>query len=201
MRRYKGKTITQEDRAREAIRYIQAGKKNTDALNHALKLKYDYGDGVSTLCLLYNATGDTLKLVEDQKKDWNGQIYKEEPPRSFENGQWIAFLHVHPGPKPSGSEAARVYRGKNINGETRDFLVAWMTPWSVDQNSAYTEVREENHFPQYWDYIKEEKLEKAGKITKDETDAHLVSTVSIGGLTSPEFICVMEHRYGPLKSA
>lgn len=41
MSRYRGKTITQEDRAREAIRLIHAQDKNIEALNHVLKLKSD----------------------------------------------------------------------------------------------------------------------------------------------------------------
>lgn len=136
MSRYKDKSITQEDRAREAIRLIHAEDKNLSALKHALKLKSDYGNGVSTLCLLYNATGDTLELVQDQKQDWLGYIYKEEPPSSFENGQWLAFLHAHPTSQAYGSEAARVYRGKNVKGDVRDFLVAWSTPWGSTQNSV-----------------------------------------------------------------
>jgi hypothetical protein len=136
MSRYKGKTITQEDRAREAMRLINSEDKNLNALNHALTLKSSYGDGVSTLCLLYNATGDALEIVDDQKKDWSGYVYKEEPPRSFDNGQWLAFLHKHPEPQAIGCEAARVYRGKNIKGDVRDFLVAWSTPWGSTQNSV-----------------------------------------------------------------
>lgn len=63
---------------------------------------------------------------------------------------------------------------------------------------AYTEVREKDHFPQYWDYIKVSKLENANKITKDESDEYCASTVSIGGITSPEFIAVLKHKFSPL---
>ncbi|KAA0869744.1 hypothetical protein EYC94_26240, partial [Enterobacter hormaechei] len=155
MSRYKGKTITQEDRAREAMRLIHSEDKNLSALNHTLTLKSSYGDGVSTLCLLYNATGDTLEIVDDQKMDWlGGNVYKEEPPRSFDNGQWLAFLHAHPTSEAYGCEPAWVYRGKNIKGDVRDFMVAWSTPWGSTQNAAYTEVREKDHFPRYWGYIK-----------------------------------------------
>jgi hypothetical protein len=197
MSRYRDKTITQEDRAREAMRFIHSEDKNLSALNHTLTLKYNYGDGVSTLCLLYNATGDTLEIVDDQKMNWSGYVYKEEPPRSFDNGQWLAFLHAHPTSQAIGSEAARVYRGKNFNGDVRDFLVAWSVPWGGKQNSAYTEVREKDHYPPHWNYIKNEKLEKAGKITKDETDRYYASTVSIGGITSPEFIAILQHKFSP----
>ncbi|KMT03984.1 hypothetical protein BVRB_8g186900 [Beta vulgaris subsp. vulgaris] len=193
---YKGKIITQEDRAREAIRLIQAEGKNISTLKYVLNLKTAYGDGVTTLCLIYNATGDVLELTV--KKDWLGYVYGQEPPRSFENGQWLAFLHAHPTSEAYGCEAARVYRGKNKEGEVRDFMFAWSTPWGRIENSAYTEVREKDHFLQYWDYVKEQKLEKANKITKDESDQYCASAVSIGGLTSPECIAIFRHKFSPM---
>ncbi|XP_021766065.1 23 kDa jasmonate-induced protein-like [Chenopodium quinoa] len=196
MSKYRGKEITQEDRAREAMRLIHAEDKNISALEYVLGLKSDYGNGVCTLCLVYNGTGDTLEVVE--KKDWLGYVYKENPPNSFQNGQWLAFLHAHPTAQAYGSEAARVYRGKNIKGEVRDYMIAWCTPWSTTQNSAYTEVREEGHFPQYWDYIKSSLLERANKITVDDTsDKNCASAVSIGGITSPEFIAILKHKFSP----
>ncbi|XP_021853282.2 23 kDa jasmonate-induced protein isoform X2 [Spinacia oleracea] len=134
MSKYRGKEITQEDRAREAMRLIHAEDKNISALQHVLNLKSKYGNGVTTLCLVYNGTGDTLKLVEE--KDWSGYIYNEQPPRSFQNGQWLAFLHAHPTSQAVGTEAARVYRGNNVKGEVRDYMIAWSTPWGPNfQNS------------------------------------------------------------------
>ncbi|BAF14339.1 Os04g0308300 [Oryza sativa Japonica Group] len=69
---------------------------------------------------------------------------------------------------------------------------------NIQSSSAYTEVREKDHFPNYWGYIKEEKLEKAGKICTDQTDKNCASTVSVGGCTSSEFIAVLQHKFGPL---
>ncbi|KNA19059.1 hypothetical protein SOVF_065200, partial [Spinacia oleracea] len=133
MSKYRGKEITQEDRAREAMRLIHSEDKNISALQHVLNLKSNYGNGVSTLCLVYNGTGDTLQLVD--QVDWSGYIYKEQPPKSFQNGQWLAFLHAHPTATESGSVAARVYRGKNVKGDVLDFMIAWSTPWNAVQNS------------------------------------------------------------------
>ncbi|XP_074272359.1 23 kDa jasmonate-induced protein-like [Silene latifolia] len=198
MKRYRGKTITQEDRAREAMRLIQAGNKNMNALNHALSLKADYGDGVSTLILIYNASGDTLEIVEDQKMDWLGSVYKEEPPRTFENGQWLGFVHVHPTSQSLGSKGARVFRGKTVDGQVCDYMVAWCAPWHRKyDNSAYTEVREKDYFPQEWNHIKTNLLEKANKISKDERHQYCVSTVSIGGLTTCEFVAILNHKFTP----
>lgn len=195
MSKYRGKEITQEDRAREAMRLIHAEDKNISALQHALDLKYSYGNGVATLCLIYNGTGNTVELVEE--KNWSGYIYKETPPKSFQNGQWLAFLHAHPTSQAVGSKSARVYRGKNIKGEVRDYMICWSTPWTTDQNSAYTEVREEDHFPQHWELIST-LLNRAQKITlDDEGDKYCSSAVSIGGITSPEFIAILKHKFSP----
>ncbi|KAF2933295.1 hypothetical protein DAI22_04g072200 [Oryza sativa Japonica Group] len=200
MSRYAGKSISQVDRAREAMRLIHAEGKNLDALQHALGLKASYGDGVSAMVLVYNATGAALELVDGEggTMDWYGYVYHEQPPASFQNGQWLAFLHAHPTAQSIGCEAARVFRGRDVDGQVRDFMVAWSLPWSATQNSAYTEVREKDHFPNYWGYIKEEKLEKAGKICTDQTDKNCASTVSVGGCTSSEFIAVLQHKFGPL---
>lgn len=175
---------------------IHAEDKNLDALKYVLGLKADYGDGVTTLCLVYNATGDKLELASEI--DWLGYVYKQQPPRSFENGQWLAFLHAHPTSQAYGCEAARVYRGHNVKGEVRDFMVSWSTPWGTTQNSAYTEVREQDHFPDKWDYIKDNLLEKANKITRDNSDPDCKSAVSIGGVTSPEFIAILKHNFSPI---
>ena len=136
MARYAGRDITQVDCAREAMRLIHAEDKNLSALQHALDLKSSYGDGVSTMVLVYNATGNTVELVDEQKMDWSGYVYHEQPPTTFQNGQWVAFLHVHPQGQSIGCEAARVFRSQNVNGDVRDFMVAWSLPWSATPNSV-----------------------------------------------------------------
>ncbi|KAL9236735.1 hypothetical protein vseg_011370 [Gypsophila vaccaria] len=189
MSKYRGQTIGQRDRAREAMRMIQAESKNIKALNHTLALKADYGDGISTLCLIYNATGSRLELVQDFSQDWHGSVYKEEPAQSFENGQWIAFLHTHP-TGFYGCEAARVYRGTNAVGDVRDYLVSWFIPYTGGSNSAYTKVG-----PRDGARADEGALLDATKVTIDETDDYCKSTVSIGGYSSAELIAVLEHKY------
>lgn len=140
MSRYAGKSISQVDRAREAMRLIHAEGKNLDALQHAVGLKASYGDGVSAMVLVYNATGAALELVDGEggTMDWYGYVYHEQPPASFQNGQWLAFLHAHPTAQSIGCEAARVFRGRDVDGQVRDFMVAWSLPWSATQNSVST---------------------------------------------------------------
>uniref|UniRef100_A0A0D9W3D5 Uncharacterized protein n=1 Tax=Leersia perrieri TaxID=77586 RepID=A0A0D9W3D5_9ORYZ len=194
--RYRGHAITREDCAREAMRMIHAGRKNMDALHHAGELKSSHGSGVSAMVLVYNATGDKLELVDS--KDWDGSsVYHEEPPSSFLNGQWISFLHAHPGGRAVGCEGARVFRGFTSTGEVRDFLVAWTIPWGWGGNRAYTEVREKDYFKDKWGDIKN-KLDNANKITIDESDQYCASTVSIGGYSTSECIAVLHHKFRPL---
>lgn len=122
---YRGKKITQQDRAREAMRLIHSEEKNLKALQHALELKSSWGKGASAMVLIYNATGGTLKM--EGQMDWNGRTHHDHPPLSFENGQWVSFLHV--GGLELTSEAARVYRGCNVSGQVRDYVIAWDVPW------------------------------------------------------------------------
>jgi hypothetical protein len=132
MPRYRDRKTTQQDRAREALRLIHSEDKNLAALQHALDLKSSFGVGASAMVLIYNATGDTLEMVDEM--DWRGDIYHEHPPLSFENGQWISFLHVRG--MTFYSEAARVYRGHNIRGQVRDYMVAWSVPWDPSPTSV-----------------------------------------------------------------
>jgi hypothetical protein len=128
MSKYQGREITQVDCAREAMRLIHAEDKNLKAEDSAWELKKKFGNGVSTMVLVYNATGASLSLVDDGK-DWMGSVYSSPIPDTFHNGQWIAFLHVKPGSLAQGSQAARVFRGRDVDGRTRDFVVAWYIPW------------------------------------------------------------------------
>ncbi|KAK9681862.1 hypothetical protein RND81_10G032700 [Saponaria officinalis] len=194
--RYKGKKIGQEDLAREAIRFIHADDKNMNALRHTLDLKQDYGSGIAALCLIYNATGTRLDLVPNLSQDWDGSIHKEEPARSFENGQWIAFMHTSSYFTPfSSSEGARVYRGiNNSDGEFRDYLVSWYIPHADDgPRTAYTKVGPK-------DGVKPDKgaLENSRKVMIDNSDRYYKSSVTIGGYITSECIAVLEHRFGPL---
>ncbi|KAL9236732.1 hypothetical protein vseg_011367 [Gypsophila vaccaria] len=188
MSKYRKKEIGQEERAREATRMIQAESKNIRALNHALSLKKDYGDGHSTLCLIYNATGSRLVLVPELSEDWHGSIYKEQPPSSFENGQWITFLHVH-NFGLCGSQGARVYRGTNADGDVCDYLVSWFISYGCNLNSAYTKVG-----PKGTVKPNVEALESTRRKINTASDRYCKSTVSIGGYSSSEFIAILELK-------
>ncbi|XP_058727809.1 23 kDa jasmonate-induced protein-like [Vicia villosa] len=149
MERYIGKTKTQEDRAREAIHLINEDDKDAKAAKYVDTVKEYYGSGVSTLCLVYNATGETISYVTDH--DWYGFISRTPYPTEIGNGQWGAFQHVHNTGEASGSEGAVVYRGKNADGNYCDFLLAWSTPWGTwYKNKAYCELGAVGSFPGRW---------------------------------------------------
>ncbi|KAL9236738.1 hypothetical protein vseg_011373 [Gypsophila vaccaria] len=198
MPKYKGhKRITQEDRAREAMHLIGFQNKNITALNYLLDLNQEYlqNQKISTLCMIYNATGSRLNLLPwPQIVDSRGREHQGKTPDSFENGQWIAFLHGEYFMK-EGSEGARVFRGKSADGEDCDFMVAWHIPkyGSSDPNSAYTKVG-----PKDGTVFDRNVLLSAGKLTIDDSDDYCKSTVSIGGDTSSEFIAILEYKSSPL---
>ncbi|ONK72092.1 uncharacterized protein A4U43_C04F15630 [Asparagus officinalis] len=144
MTKYIGKKITRCDRAHEALNMIYAESKNVNALQFAEKLKEQYGNGVSTLCVVYNATGDPITLISTH--DWHGHLWKAPVPQALANGQWGAFLHVHPTLGMTGSSAAVVYRGKNDAGEYQDFMLSWVNPYWPGYCKAYTMVRGAGYF-------------------------------------------------------
>ncbi|KAK9681824.1 hypothetical protein RND81_10G030100 [Saponaria officinalis] len=138
MSRYFGKPKTQEDRAREALR-VQTGVAHEEARRYLDGLKEFHGSGTSTLCMIYNATGETLYYVDDH--DWYGYLGRTPYPTQIGNGQWVSFLHDHTTRGTSGSEAAVIYRGKQKDGFTRDFVLSWSTPYGPwNKNKAYCEM-------------------------------------------------------------
>ncbi|KAF3447787.1 hypothetical protein FNV43_RR08491 [Rhamnella rubrinervis] len=149
--------------------------------NFVHNLKQRYGSGISSLCMIFNATGRSLTYVGN--KDWNGQIYESPYPSLLQNGQWGAFLHTRPKVSLRGSQGAVVYRGQNNAGVPSDWMLAWSIP-RIGHNSvsraylavvrlnvahvmennvgqftrtgiAYTEIRKAHHYEaDHWAYIK-----------------------------------------------
>ncbi|XP_051206165.1 23 kDa jasmonate-induced protein [Lolium perenne] len=183
--------ISQNDVADYAMKMINAGGKDIDAQNFVDKLKERYGDGISAKCLIYNATGTTLSFVT--YKDWHGHIYDTPYPSQIQNGQWGAFLHVHP-TFTSGSSAAVVYRSKvPSGGSSCDWLFSWGIPY-VGDNGVYTEIREEGHFPKHWDYIYNKKVENASRSSTDGRYGY-VSRTEIGEGTTVNVRGVFQLPY------
>uniref|UniRef100_A0A8R7V9X7 Uncharacterized protein n=1 Tax=Triticum urartu TaxID=4572 RepID=A0A8R7V9X7_TRIUA len=139
-----------------------------------------YGNGISVKCLIYNATGATLSLAT--YSDWHGHIYDTPYPSDIQNGQWGAFLHVHPRGAAAGSAGAVVYRTKLPSGD--DGSCDWLFSNGVNTaciHTAYTEIREEDHYPSVgsWDFIYNEKLENSNANSTDDNYGY-VSKTDIG---------------------
>ncbi|WOL16858.1 23 kDa jasmonate-induced protein-like [Canna indica] len=133
--------------ARSELDLRNDGSKYQQALLHLKTMKARFGNGVSTLCLVYNATGGAIRFVAGH--DWWGHVYGDSHyPREVANGQWGAFFHVKRTGTPDGSNAAVVYRGRNAAGEEVDYLLAWDNPWLYWRynNKAYAEIREAGYF-------------------------------------------------------
>jgi hypothetical protein len=126
--------LTQLERARQALDTQTAGGKDNNARTFVRNLKAQYGNGVSALCIFYNATGNTLTFVDS--KDWYGQIWTSPYPQRIQNGQWGAFLHTKRPVVATGSMAAAVFRGTDGNGNSCDYMMSWMHPWGAISNSV-----------------------------------------------------------------
>uniref|UniRef100_A0ACD5VKA7 Uncharacterized protein n=1 Tax=Avena sativa TaxID=4498 RepID=A0ACD5VKA7_AVESA len=159
------------------MKMINASGKDLDAQKFVDNLKDRYGNGISTKCLIYNATGKTLSL--QTYNDWTGHIYDSPYPSDILNGQWGAFLHVHPAGSLVGSFGAVVYR---ITGVC-DLMFGWGIPY-IGDNAVHTEIQEEGFFPLYnrWGYVKT-MLETQGYTSTDNRYGY-VSKAEIGEGTS-----------------
>ncbi|KAH7515066.1 hypothetical protein FEM48_Zijuj11G0156600 [Ziziphus jujuba var. spinosa] len=108
------KVITAVDRAYEALMMKDADNKAENAQKFVEGLKPKYAAAlISTVCLIYNATGNRLTFIRSH--DWEGHIGDYPYPLLLENGQWGAFLHVY-------TEIREADQFNNYKWETRRFL-------------------------------------------------------------------------------
>ncbi|CUA77812.1 LOC100283929 [Rhizoctonia solani] len=131
--------ITAKDRGDVAFQLL--GTHKQAAVDHVDREKRDYGNGVSTLVLVYNATGDRISVHDSYS--WHGHFYSEAPDETVENGQWSSFLHVHTSGAAVGSKAATIYR----SAADTDMFVGWESPWSGTP-SVYADSQKKDY---WWD--------------------------------------------------
>ncbi|KAH7510688.1 hypothetical protein FEM48_ZijujUnG0098900 [Ziziphus jujuba var. spinosa] len=176
--------ITPKIRAEVAFRNITT-KEGIKMRKLCEKTQERYGDGISALCMIFNAP-EVLNL--HRQKDWHGHVYESPYPAKIQNGQWGAFLHVHPS-WLAGSEAAVIYRGHNNDGALCDWMLSWGIPY-VGDNHAYTEIREGRHYEtDHWNYI--QGLLESQSTEHEDTWNGCYSIVTIGEGTSPEYVGIM----------
>ncbi|PSS24869.1 Jasmonate-induced protein [Actinidia chinensis var. chinensis] len=144
MPEYRGKKITRTDRAHVALNMKNKGDKDAKAHKYVQDLQNNWGNGDSTQCLIYNATGDRLAIT--LYHDVQGSLGAAPYPLFIENGQWGAFLHVSW--TFTGSIGAVVYRGKNESGDEFDCLLSWCNPYNKSSynSAAYIEIHASGYF-------------------------------------------------------
>ncbi|KAJ1274633.1 hypothetical protein BS78_05G076400 [Paspalum vaginatum] len=187
-------TTLQINRARLALRLMNDDEKKGQASRYVANLKDKHGYGASTLCLVYNATGDALHYSDNH--NWSGvNLHGDDGyPKKIGNGQWAAFLHVHGKGDTTGSAGAVVYRGKNRRDEDRDFLLAWYTPWSLKQhNKAYCRISAvvTSYDEGLWKEIKI-KLDKSSYTSSTSTDDVVEVDAQTERGTSPTFTAIIK---------
>ncbi|XP_035843222.1 23 kDa jasmonate-induced protein-like [Helianthus annuus] len=133
---------TRTERALEALNNPNVDGKRDEALAYVRQLKANWGNGVSTLGIFYNATGETLTFTQEHSS--YGQIEGPYPTR-VQNGQWGAFFHTKKPVVASGSVAFVVYRVRVDDTIVCNPLIAWSVPWSQVSynNQAYCDIFEE----------------------------------------------------------
>lgn len=189
--------LSSEKRARVALHLMNNADKTGQASRYVANLKEMYGYGCSTLCLVYNASGETLHLKG--QKDWAGSLYNNDKyPEEIGNGQWAAFLHVH-GQKEGETDSigAVLYGGdKLVNGDqARYLLLAWKTPSDLSgQNKAYCRILAADN-PQ-WDDTKANLEKNPSHTSSDKDESPLQVDAEIAWLSiknSPTFTAIIKR--------
>ncbi|TDL14256.1 hypothetical protein BD410DRAFT_809876 [Rickenella mellea] len=139
---YKGKPdseLTAKDRSDVAVKtqntYQHEATKRLD------ELKADFGNGITCMIRVYNASGDRIKV--HFTRSWKGGFYKGSPEEIIENGRWSAFVHVKRSILAAGCTGAVVYR----TAADTDVMVSWQCPWAIGSKpTCYAESRAKDHW-------------------------------------------------------
>lgn len=118
-----------------------------DAVRYVNGMKQEYGNGVTTLVMIYNATGSRLILPAGFGTiNWHGHLGKYTLDHEIQNGQWSVFLHTHSSGTAAGSSGGVEYTLPKMDTGVSDICVimCWDTPWnrSVHSNKIYVELDE-----------------------------------------------------------
>ncbi|KAM0866048.1 hypothetical protein ACQ4PT_042876 [Festuca glaucescens] len=189
MARYMGKPKTYEDRGREALILANDDDNYGKAFHYVYSLVPSLGNPLGTICLIYNATGDTLYQVDNH--DWYGHMGRAPYSTEIDNGQWAAFRHAYS--LSEGSIAAVVYRGKNKDGEDQDYLLAWSAPLAFYiRNKSYCEIGGVAAFQKHWPTLIKNVM-GSDYCSNAKSDGHEIGTKICTG-PSPTFTAIISCR-------
>ncbi|KNA19939.1 hypothetical protein SOVF_056860, partial [Spinacia oleracea] len=142
------KSITANDRSILALEMKNAEGKDINARNFLESLQARFGENVSTMCMIYNATGGSLTFVDAH--NWTGRVCESPYPMVILNGQWGVFLHGRYGHEEAGSEAAVVYHGINY-----DWLLSFSNRADITNNRVALKIYQSGKFQSTnWNTIK-----------------------------------------------
>jgi len=190
---FKGKpdsAISAADRGRVAM--TQKNVYESEAIKRLDELKGNYGNGVSTLVRIYNASGDRITLKDDYS--WRGSFYSQSAENPIENGQWGVFLHVKPGGAAVGSCGAVIYRTVG----NADIFIGWQNPWNTSYDpTCYGEARQRDN---WWDrgsksymlYLLDDK--SGNKFNDSGAGSGYKVSGNIGGSTTSHYQAVVEKN-------
>ncbi|TDL14262.1 hypothetical protein BD410DRAFT_846202 [Rickenella mellea] len=139
---YKGKPdseLTAKDRSNVAVQVQNTYQ--AEATKHLDELKSDFGNGISCMIRVYNASGDRIKVHFTHS--WKGGFYKDAPEEFVENRQWAAFMHVKLAAAAKGCTGAVVYR----TAADTDVMVSWQCPRAAGSDpTCWAESRAKDHW-------------------------------------------------------
>ncbi|UOB16827.1 hypothetical protein [Abyssalbus ytuae] len=110
------------------------------AIAKVKEMKKAYGNGVSTLIIVYNVTGTWLRYIADRNSSghmWNNGSY----PDVILPGQAGVFLHTKTAGAMRGSIAVTLYELRDPSLHIRDVSIGWNTPYS-GANGVHTKFWE-----------------------------------------------------------
>lgn len=147
------------------------------ALQILSQMKEEFGEGSSTLVMIYNATGETLTYCASC--DWSGQVGKQPYDLVIYNGQYSVFLHAETS-FLEGSIGGVIYRGTRGS----DILLTWDNPL-IGENRIYIDVQESNYWTleESWDQV-ENKLQASSSFSLVQRNGYVLSS-SISPVSSP----------------
>mgnify|MGYP001356556598 CR=1 FL=1 len=100
--------------------------------------KEDFGNGVCTRIMVYNASGSILTFQDST--DSSGHWGNNTLPTEIQVGQWATALHEKSRGSATGSCGAVVF---HIDMADEVFIISWDVPWSGDNHACcYTMLRE-----------------------------------------------------------
>jgi len=144
-----GEDSSPKNLAKMATKVQTSADREKAATKMVNTMKTEYGDGISSLILIYNATGYPLNFY--QNANYSGRMSKYQPDDLIQNGQWGCFLHVKSSGTMTGSCGVVSYK----MDETNLFWFFWSTPYSGENTAEVQGYPVKVWNEKSWGYIED----------------------------------------------